>query len=300
MPIQNVGTLLENLVLVEVARDLLADAEELVLCSSFAMPPLSEWRHNAQNVGFGPAELDRVADGDFQPDDAGFTALLGRGLRAGRNLGPSSVLLTLLLARVEQKGTRVWLNDLATGGHYPETISALRRIRQVVALLTGLEDDQAHPPTITGDAYPGSTAGLRPFLDAAPPQAPRLGFLDPMRYVRGVREGNQTSSVDHRRWLELLRSGAGGPVVAVHFTGNSNQPLLRQEIQSMLADARAVECTGLRVFKRQHYAVVVATWGSASVESIEAGVQGAWEGWVASIAPPLGDLTIWSEEDLLD
>ena len=60
MPIQNVGTLLENLVVVEAASHLLTRCADtgatLEFVNAFAMPPLSEWRPNAQNAGFN----DRV------------------------------------------------------------------------------------------------------------------------------------------------------------------------------------------------------------------------------------------------
>ena len=64
MPIQNVGTLLENIVLLEAARVLASrTTDRLALVNAFAMPPLSSWRDGAKyeyQVGFTDQVLERV------------------------------------------------------------------------------------------------------------------------------------------------------------------------------------------------------------------------------------------------
>ena len=63
MPIQNVGTLVENLVVTEAALALLRVCNErspFDFVNSFAMPPSTHWVPNLRNTGFDGATLDRV------------------------------------------------------------------------------------------------------------------------------------------------------------------------------------------------------------------------------------------------
>ncbi|MGB6175518.1 MAG: hypothetical protein WBF43_04075, partial [Methylocella sp.] len=64
MPIRNVGTLLENLVVTEAGLALLRkcchDRTPFDFVNSFAMPPCSPWRPHHHDGGFDAATLERV------------------------------------------------------------------------------------------------------------------------------------------------------------------------------------------------------------------------------------------------
>jgi hypothetical protein len=63
MPIQNVGTLIENLVVAEAAAVLIdhASGRGLGFVWAFAMPTLSEWRPHGQAVGISDSALAQIA-----------------------------------------------------------------------------------------------------------------------------------------------------------------------------------------------------------------------------------------------
>jgi len=81
MPIQNMGTLLENIVLVEAMR-LLAQENQgnrpIDMLNSFAMPPLSEWRGHRTNHGFGMAQLRTLQAGPQPLPVDSYQACCGR------------------------------------------------------------------------------------------------------------------------------------------------------------------------------------------------------------------------------
>jgi hypothetical protein len=136
MPVQNNGTLLENIVVAEAAqflchRTTTGEAHgPLDFANAFAMPPLSEWRDTAQydyQVGLREARLDRLAEAVDEPGGS-YTALLRRCLRANRAAGPNGALLVGAIFRAAGRPARMWLNDLEEGSHYADTVTGLRRI----------------------------------------------------------------------------------------------------------------------------------------------------------------------------
>lgn len=92
MPIQNIGTLLENIVLVEAARVLISQTHErLALVNAFAMPPLGSWRDGTKyeyQVGFADQVLERVVTLPTARPTS-YIALLWRCLQHDRAQGPN-------------------------------------------------------------------------------------------------------------------------------------------------------------------------------------------------------------------
>jgi hypothetical protein len=121
MPIQNVGTLIENLVITESAAVLLEHVpvdQKLGFATAFAMPLLSEWRPHNQAVGMSATALEQIRNG---PGGTDFLDVMKACLRHSLHRGPSGALLVGLLAALKRRGLRVWANDIEDG-HYGNAI----------------------------------------------------------------------------------------------------------------------------------------------------------------------------------
>jgi len=287
MPIRNVGTFLENLVVVEVALSLLercrSDGAPLDFINSFAMPPLTPWCWHSQQSGFDAGTLERVIEETEPTSLQGYAGLLRANLRKDKNRGPNAALL--LAGASLQKGVhcRMWLNDIRDG-HYGDAIPELEQIESCAQNVYG--SDAAGKGRLTvrvsDVAYPGSIEKLADVLRDSQPCA-RLAFLDPMGYRIRRPRPYQTSSSDHRRWLTEL--AFDGLTCAAHFTGNSRQPTLCRELHSLHQDAVYAGYAVSRAFKRQHYVLFLAVHSPREEEAervaseIEVAIQSAWVRW---------------------
>lgn len=294
MPIQNVGTLLENLVVTEASLALLNHCRHapFEFLNSFAMPPRTPWVPHAQNGGFEPATLDRLRSLEDSPlfHDIAYPGLLRANLHADGDQGPNAALLIAGAILQNQVPCRMWLNDVRNG-HYGDAIPELQRLESTARTIYGLPNDRhsAFTVRVSDVAYPTSVADLASGLSVWMPAAgARLGFLDPMRYRVRHPQAAQTSSEDHRRWLEQI--AFNGPTCAVQFTGNRDSSELERELCSLHGDALAEGYNACRFFKRQHYVVFVAT-RSPSPEmpeqvaaDIENRVRRAWISWGRTVA----------------
>jgi hypothetical protein len=291
MPIQNVGTLLENLVVTEASLALLSFCHEsapLEFVNAFAMPPLAPWRPHAQNVGFDTATLDRVRSecGPLMADGEAYPALLRANLRLDADMGPNAALLVAAACVKAGVPCRMWLNDIRDG-HYGDAVPELEKMAALAGALCGMERDAVnHLSVDVSDVdYPDSILELAKILRVwQPPGGSRIGFLDPMRYRIQGRQGPETSSEDHRRWLRQI--AFDGPTCAVHFTGHSDHPSLERELRSLHDDAVAEGYEASRTFKRQHYAVFLAVRSSGAggqaeelAAEIERRIFRAWTFW---------------------
>ncbi len=294
MPIQNVGTLLENLMVTEAAFHLFtrcADSgETLEFVNAFAMPPLSEWRPNAQNAGFNDVVFDKLLGGsDAAIRDAGaYPQLLRRVLTYDRRRGPNAALLVLgAWGQQNCAAPRLWLNDIRDG-RYGDAVAPLTDITGDVAAAGLVESSRLGSIAISvcEEPYPDSLHGLSSFIAQSKTPRARLAFLDPMRYRIRNRRGPETSSNDHRDWLRTI--AFDGLSIALHFTGNNDHRTRNEEVASLLADALAEGYAGSRVFTRQHYAVLVAVRdvddaAAAEVAAVlESRICRAWQQWFAA------------------
>jgi len=295
MPIQNVGTLLENVVVTEAALALLPlcrDGLPLEFANAFAMPPLSEWRPHSQNAGFDDATLDRVKDArdfEFSPS-ASYARLLRTILRSDRGLGPNAGLLVAAVALQAGVCCRIWLNDIRNG-HYGDAIPQLEQIETLARTMYNIEErkEVRISVNVSDIAYPRSIERLNEVLRHWEPRATaRLAFLDPLRYRFQEPREAETSSRDHRRWLAAI--AFEGLSCAVQFTANSNQnpdqfDSLGRNLGSLRDDAVAEGYAATRIFQRQHYAVFLATrslvpnQAERVLADIEGRVQRTWDLW---------------------
>jgi hypothetical protein len=295
MPIQNVGTLLENLVVTEATLALLRLCHELApfeFLNSFAMPLRTPWVPHSQNVGFDPATLVRVraAKDSELPSDIDYSVLLRANLLSNNDVGPNAALLVAGATLQSRIPCRMWLNDIREG-HYGDAIPELERICGIAQAIyrPSTAEDSSLTVRVSDTAYPGSFADLARVLpEWNPAPGARLGFLDPMRYRVEDRQSAETSSEDHRRWLAQI--AYEGLTCAIHFTGNRNSLDLEAELCSLQRDAVAEGYAASRAFKRQHYVVFVAVRSPTTGEpegvadEIEGRIQRAWKSWEQSFA----------------
>jgi len=290
MPIQNTGTLLENLVLVEAANLLNAVASPegpLDFVNSFAMPPLSKWQPRAGlKQGLDDRTLDLLS---ISSESTQFTLrnLMGTALRNNRRLGPSGALLTGLLFRQKAREARMWLNDLedAKGAHYQDTQRGLIDLRTLLDLLAPVSPQEQIELSFT--PYPESLSILRATLkhwQSERPVAGRLGYLDPDSYRVGRREGSHTSSSDHQIWLEAIGEGIEKPVISVHFTGL--HPFLNRRmptIERLVKDGTDRQFDAIS-FVVDRFAVAVHVRGAGGpaamlIDSLVEAVHAGWQNW---------------------
>jgi hypothetical protein len=296
MPIQNVGTLLENIVLLEATRLVChrtrGDGRPVEFANSFAMPPLSAWRDAERyeyQAAFTSSRLARLRKMADVGDPAGYAALLRDCMAQDASRGPNGALLVAALAGRERRALRMWLNDLPDGeGHYTGAVSSLRALGETVRSLFP-EATPTLAVTLCETRYPSSIEHLASTLhDWRKEGAPsgRIGFLDPMRYTTASPNGPQTSPADHWTWLRNLLSGLEGPALSVHFTGNSTTSELQQEISALHEDGIAAGFPINLTFTRYHYVVCVNVFHpSGSREAGRSGdelcelVERAWAEW---------------------
>lgn len=296
MPIQNIGTLLENIVLTETAGLIggleCEQSRFLEFVNAFAMPPQSEWRPHRKNNGFEDAVLDRLALGKpFDDSTSMYARLLQANLRAQRTLGPNAAML-VMGAWSRRRFIRMWLNDVPDG-HYGDCIADLKRIEEIAqATYSRRFARDCLELSVSATPYPRSIADLQDCLAVwsdGPPPAARLAFLDPMRYRIANRGPADTSSNDHRSWLIAVRSEA--LTLALHFTGNSDHPSLNRELDSLQKDSIGAGYLESVCFAKEHYAVFIAINDSSREKcstlssDLERHVQEAWADWFHRLKP---------------
>lgn len=302
MPIRNVGTLLENIVLAEAARLLIRQATDgckLEFCNAFAMPPLTPWtgsgdspRHR-HDYNCSPNMLGELAESDQKLVPGSYPDMLRRCLRHSGG-GPNGAVLVGMLAALAGVETKMWLNDLPDAdpdAHYPNAITELHGLPDLVGNLLSTKADRLDI-AVCDKKYPDSLADMRETVAAwntIAGRKVRLGFLDPMKYSVENRKRNHTSSEDHQRWLKQLAAGDAEAVVSVHFTWSQNGPVLSHELYTMGRDGVEAGFPVSVEFRHSGYAVVVlvradlhAARGIAS--SLEAAVTTAWRDWHAAVA----------------
>src|SRR4051812_679769 len=107
MPMRNMGTLLENVVLVEALRAMLeADQRSVAqFANAFAMPPLSEWREHALGRCFAREGHLLLAAGE-RPEPGTYADLMWHCLQHRGDAGPNGALLCAALAAREGRRLR--------------------------------------------------------------------------------------------------------------------------------------------------------------------------------------------------
>jgi hypothetical protein len=235
MPRLNHGTLLENLVVLEVARVLTASTPGTVeFASSFAMPPLTQCWHRTQservnNPRFNAEVLVKLLNSAFAVEDpTSYAALLrdcivntpklpvvSYALKDASQLcefgGPNGALLAALLAKRYGRYIRIWCNDIADGrarycvADFNSSTECQRTNEYAVALSPG---DGVTPAVdaFCGIDFPDSVSAMVSWCGRC---SIRIGFLDPDTYVAaGSAKLGQVDSAAHSKWLTCLHRRA--------------------------------------------------------------------------------------------
>ncbi len=263
MPIQNMGTLLENIALCE-AFALLDDTSEsgkpIAFANSFAMPALTKWKNHATQSGFRTAHLQSVASQPNVASDHAHLSAMRRCLRSSLTKGPNGALLISVLAMRKGRELALWLNDVKNS-HYGDAMPSLSNIEYITNCILRTPITNDWQTVVSDEAYPGSLGfgGLFRFIRQPQNQGiARIGYLDPMRYRTSAPQSGETSSRDHRQWLKILASATSEPVISVHFTGHRDWPSLREGIQSMVRDSTVAGYSQVLVASHSQYHVVTS------------------------------------------
>jgi len=289
MPIRNLGTLLENIVLVEAARGVLAIVESggtIEFVNAFAMPPLSIWDNHPRDQGFDARTLTSLSNGPTDQQYSTYMRLMSRCLQHNPDCGPNGALLVNMLLRESSHPSRIWLNDLPDdgGAHYPGAPHSFDQIEAATDLLCPLHQSRAiyrSCETAFPDSLQDLSNTIADWREQGRPDA-RIGFLDPMKYSIDDPEPNQTSSASFHQWLSIIDQHVCGPVVSVHFTGNPRGPHeLSHELHTMHRDGVRRSFT-MTEFRHANYAVVVhikSCDGRRFADELEDRVNRSWRLW---------------------
>jgi hypothetical protein len=321
MPRLNYGTLLENVVSLEVARlgfDRSADDEALAFATAFAMPPLTQcWARSMteqnNSPAFNNAFLSQLAAGQNTPQSlreawaiciSNTPAVPVCRLRVAQpdnclynSGGPNGALLAAMLAAQRTREIHVWVND--DGGRYGEVPLALPSSQSEVpntlargAVLVGAQANGTamYEPGM----FPGTIPGLQAWLaqGAGNTTTVRVGFLDPDNYAEGQ---TQVTRDQHQRWLHILANNCERTFSAMFFschnrgTGNAAR---NQRLAWFHDDEVGLYPRSLVFEYGNHQTGVKIRWPADLIGQVAAElrrrIQAAWHEW----SPQLGALTV--------
>ena len=234
MPRLNHGTLLENLVVLEVMRFLATTAETTVeFATSFAMPPSTQIWHKTlaepgNNPRFNANVLDDLRNGVLPVGPpTSYSAILRDCLLNTAHLpvvdyaqhdaetqlyeygGPNGALLATMLRHRQGQSIRVWSNDL-TGPDARYTMinpiadatTECPRTNLYATALSGIIGGHLQRDGFCDWQFPLSVPQLVAWCGIC---MVRVGFLDPDSYVAGGVAGpGQVDSMAHVQWLTNL------------------------------------------------------------------------------------------------
>lgn len=302
MPRLNHGTLLENLVVLEVARTLGGAAGTLEIACAFAMPPLTQLWHKTphergNNPRFNSDVVSELLAGQLRLGPAlSYSALLTACLNNEPRLpvvlyadesqmglpsgGPNGALLVALLRQQAGRATRIWSNDLAdrlaryrspdhdASSESPRTTEYARALRPPA-------DGAPSADTFCDTAFPDSIEAMAAWRE---PCDVRLGFLDPDSYVtRRTAQSNQVDRSSHALWLEQLHDSAGR-VGGVMFFASQNAPTRPELIEAFHEDA-VTDYPHCVVFRHGNFMVGVKLRNSGGPDELRERVERAWADW---------------------
>jgi hypothetical protein len=265
MPRLNHGTLLENLVVLEVARVLTRHPEATIeFACSFAMPPLTQcWHRTLQEPGnnprFNAGVMANLLNGTFAVGTpTSYSALLRDCLANAPSLpvvpyaltgatqlceygGPNGALLAALLTMRQGQSIRIWSNDLVDnraryrGTPRPDASTECPRTTEYAAALLPVNGATLGADWFCGQEFPDSVPAMASWCGRC---VIRIGFLDPDSYVAaGDPKPGQIDSSTHSRWLTNLHRDAE-ITAGIMFFASQNAPAKPALIAAFHDDAR--------------------------------------------------------------
>ena len=326
MPRLNYGTLLENIVLLEVARYVLEELPEesaLGFATSFAMPPLTQcWCKQGEgpnNPYFAHEFLLKFVgvQNDHRTLQSFWALCLENrpklGIRpfhqkAERFLydygGPNGALLASMLALQSGRSISLWVND--NEERYAESLSTAESsesgLDELLSAAKLLEVEPRGKLQRVVGSFPDTISNLASWIgdgDGARTTF-RIGFLDPDNYAEGEA---QVSSLAHSAWLRTLAVDATN-VVSVTFSGCQNRGTANTRRNQRLAlfhsDEVALYPRSLLFEYGNFQTGVKILWPVSSIqlatESLRARIVKTWGEW----HPLIGPLTVHENGDAAD
>ena len=315
MPRLNYGTLLENVVIVEVTRACLqrsAPGSALAFASSFSMPPLTQcWAgpsDSHSNPAFDQACARRLAE--RAPTMTSPADLWSRCVRNAPMLpvcryrepaandvvselaGPNGALLAAMLAAHEHRILFQWINDDGarygeTGDGSPSSCSEVARTAEYAAAL--MDRPVSGTSVHVNGKFPGSVGALEQWLGSGPIAAApvRIGFLDPDTYIDGK---TNVSQLGHQRWLRALAHGCERSVSVLFMmcqNRGSKNIERNKNLELFDGDEKRLFARSL-VFEGGNFqAGIKIRWTTEEISSVVAQigehVQRAWSAWVPKL-----------------
>lgn len=320
MPRLNTGTLLENLVVLEVTRVLASRPDtSCEFATAFAMPPLTQWWHKSDselqmNPRLNASVIQRLLAGQLPVGaPTSLPALLRASLSNAPSLpvvpyaqtdatqrlpfgGPNGALLAAMLREHYGQPLRLWCNDLPGAGRYRddahEAATECPRTSRLAQALVHGAPSAPNLDAFSGQPFPQSVAEFSAWRR---PCSVRIGFLDPDTYTAGGAPGlGQVDSNDHVLWLTNLHVDAAS-TAGVTFFANHNGPGRPALISAFHEDARA-DFPRSVVFQHDFFMVGVklrAPDGDAVLATIQGNVMDAWAAWCTAVGRGADGLTCW-------
>jgi hypothetical protein len=311
MPRLNHGTLLENLVVLEVTRVLATRPDTTCeFAAAFAMPPLTQWwqkgqyEHNS-NTRLNAEVITKLRSGVLAiGPEASYSALLRACLTNTPDLpvvpyaltdayhglsigGPNGALLAAMLRRHHGQAFRLWSNDISgLSARYREaardaSTECPLTSQHAHALING-GGDESFVEAFCDHTFPNSVEAFAAWRKEC---AVRIGFLDPDMYVgdNDAQEGH-VNSAGHIEWLTNLHVGASDTAAVMYFnhrTASYRRDLIEAFHMDAVADfPRSV------VFVHGNHMVGVKLRGPKAEDShtrVVRNVASAWAAWATIV-----------------
>jgi hypothetical protein len=310
MPRLNHGTLLENLVVLEVTRSLASTADTTVeFASAFAMSPLTQCWHKTRHdldkyPRFNANVMNDLLDGVLTVGaPTSYSALLLDCLKNAADLpvvpyalddaelvypigGPNGALLAALLRRRQGKAIRIWSNDLVdTGARYHSAVACnaatecLRTNEYAEALSSS--GGAVGIDGFCDEEFPASVAAMAAWRQ---PCMVRIGFLDPDSYVlNGAPSPGQIFSTSHVNWLTSLHQHSSCTAGIMFFA--SQDDLTRPALIASFHNDAVGEYPHSVVFRHGNFMVGVKLRydGADPIPLIIGGLRNSWADWSAVV-----------------
>ncbi|MGO9118300.1 MAG: hypothetical protein ACLQPD_11920 [Desulfomonilaceae bacterium] len=321
MPRLNFGTLLENLVVLEVTRlcfDHSPQEDAIAFASSFAMPPLTQcWSKSENEQSNSPVfnhtfllDLAKGHNAEQTLQELWSLCIINQSdlpicdFRAAQQGdichstgGPNGALLAAILAAQRGRTLHVWVND--SGGRYGLTPPNVPNSQSELPTTLARGGALAGVPvkgTTTEDfgLFPATIASLHAWLTQRNLHVnTHVGFLDPDNYAEGL---TRVDPVDHQHWLRVLATDCERVLSVMFFACRYSGPgnvTRNQRITLFHNDEIGLYPQSLVFVYGSFQTGVKIRWPANQISGLVADlsqrVQDAWHDW----SPRLGQLTVY-------
>lgn len=319
MPRLNHGTLLENIVVLEVTRVLATGHKAMVeFASAFAMPPLTQYWHKTthepeKNPKFNAKVMKNLLGGTLRVGRAtSYSALLLDCLKNAAEFpvapyamadaedsfgfgGPNGALLAAMLMRRYGQTPRIWSNDVVDhrarycGAHTSNAATECPRTSEYADVLSVRSGAVPAPDAFCDLEFPCSIPALAAWCE---PCAVRIGFLDPDSYVGAGTPGpGQVDSAGHSLWLTNLHCNSAH-TVGLMFFASRDAPGRPEQVAAFHRDAGDIYPRSV-VFQHGNFMVGVKLRIPQDdvITRITETVQIAWRDWSKLVGRDSGGLS---------